>query len=231
MDRPLERTHVSCPFETAHTIDRSRVRKRDSSTTVVDLHVVRIGEDGGRAALLVDGVVQSISPADGLVNGGYWAAMVPHDVRPRSALILGLGGGTIARLLQVRWGDDLRIVGVDDDPAILDAAQAVGWIPAAGVEIVVDDAFGYVQRCTRRFDFVALDLFRADRLVGRAFGKPFLRRVRGLLEPHGVLAVNLFRDFRAAERIARIEAFFEVRAQLAVGGNTVVHARPRRATR
>src|SRR5688572_25904299 len=65
---------------------------------------VRIGEDGGRAALLVDGVVQSISPADGLAVGGYWAAMVP-DERPRSALILGLGGGTLARLLQARWGD------------------------------------------------------------------------------------------------------------------------------
>ena len=57
---------------------------------------IRIGEDGGRAALLVDGVVQSISPEDGLVDGGYWAAMVP-DERPRVALILGLGGGTLSQ--------------------------------------------------------------------------------------------------------------------------------------
>jgi spermidine synthase len=205
----------------------ARVR-RGSSSVVVDLHVVRIGEDGGRAALLVNGVVQSISPADGLVNGGYWAAMVPQDARPRSALILGMGGGTIARLLQVRWGN-VRIIGVDDDPTILDTARAVGWIPPSGMDVVVTDAFAFVQTCSERFDFVALDLFRADRLVGRAFGKPFLRRVRSLLAPHGTLAVNLFRDFREPERIARIEAFFDIRAQLAVGGNTVIHARPRRA--
>src|SRR5712692_7509253 len=81
-------------------------------------HVVRIGEDSGRAALLVDGVVQSISPEDGLVGGGYWAAMVPDDP-PRNALILGLGGGTLARLLQARWGE-VPIVGVDNDPDIVE---------------------------------------------------------------------------------------------------------------
>src|SRR5262249_28725667 len=54
---------------------------------VIALHTVRIGEDNGREALLVDGVVQSISPDDGLRTGGYWAAMVPSE-RPRNALIL-----------------------------------------------------------------------------------------------------------------------------------------------
>src|SRR5438132_815580 len=86
---------------------------------------VRIGEDGGRAALLVDGVVQSISPEDGRVGGGYWAAMVPDDP-PRNALILGLGGGTIARLLQARWGD-VAMVGVDNDAEIVETAVRVGW--------------------------------------------------------------------------------------------------------
>src|SRR5919204_238127 len=60
------------------------------------VHVVRIGEDAGRMALLVDGVVQSISPEDGLATGGYWAEMLPAN-RPPHALILGLGAGTLAR--------------------------------------------------------------------------------------------------------------------------------------
>ncbi len=174
----------------------------------------------------MDGVVQSISPEDGLVDGGYWAAMVP-DERPRAALILGLGGGTIARLLQVRWGD-LRIVGVDDDVSILETARSVGWLPPHGLEIVIADAFGYVQSCSERFDYVAVDLFRGQRLARRAFGKPFLRNVRDLLRPRGRLAVNLFRDHRAPERIQRIATFFELREQVGVGGNVVVHARRRR---
>src|SRR5438046_2532901 len=95
---------------------------------------VSIGEDGGRAALIVDGVVQSISPEDGLAAGGYWSAMVPDD-RLRTALILGLGGGTLARLLQARWGE-VRVVGVDDDPEIVETAAAVGWLPRSGLDVV-----------------------------------------------------------------------------------------------
>ena len=187
---------------------------------------VRIGKDGGSAALLVDGVVQSISPEDGLSVGGYWAAMVP-DQRPDRVLILGLGGGTLASLIRKRWGE-LRIVGVDDDDAVLRVARNAGWLPTCCLETVVADAFEFVQTCHERFDYIAVDLFRGSRMPGRVFGKPFLRRVRTLLEPRGGLAVNLFRDRRQADRVSRIALFFEIRAQIGVGGNVVVHARNRR---
>jgi spermidine synthase len=194
---------------------------------VQETHVVRIGEDAGRAALLVDGVVQSISPEDGLARGGYWAAMVP-SVRPRRALILGLGGGTVARLLRARFGDQPHIIGVDDDVGIVETARAAGWL-LADVEVVLADAFEFVRTCRERFDYIAIDLFRGERLIGRAVARPFLRSVRGLLEPPGMLAVNLYRDIYAPLRIARLEALFDVREQVHVGGNVVVHAQARRA--
>jgi hypothetical protein len=53
--------------------------------------------------------------------------------------------------------------------------------------------------------------------------------VRSLLEPHGWLAVNMFRDQRAPDRVERIAAFFDIRERVGVGGNVVVHARRRRA--
>jgi spermidine synthase len=187
---------------------------------------VRIGEDGGRTALLVDGVVQSISPEDGLQTGGYWAAMVPNDQRPRQALILGLGGGTVARLLQTRWGD-VSIVGVDDDPAIVAVARQAGWLPSDGLEVVTDDAFHFVQTCDRQFDYIAVDLFRGEVLARRSFGKPFLRQLTHLLEPHGRLVVNLFRDRRETARIERLATYFDIRQRLGVGGNVVVHAASR----
>jgi spermidine synthase len=187
---------------------------------------IRIGEDGGRAALLVDGIVQSISPADGLATGGYWAAMVPDD-RPKSGLILGLGGGTLARLLHARWGT-FPIVGVDDDPTILDLAREVGWLPSEALDIVLTDAFEYVKTCEQRFDYIAVDLFRGEELASRAFTKPFLKRLRSLLVPRGRLAMNVFTDIRMLMRIARIGSFFEIREQRGVGGNMVIHAQRRR---
>jgi spermidine synthase len=187
---------------------------------------VSLGEDDGRAALLVDGVVQSISPQDSLKDGGYWAAMLP-DEPPHHALILGLGGGTLARLLHQRW-PEVSMVGVDDDPTVLDAATRAGWLPVAGLDVVVADAFDYVRTCQQRFDYVAVDLFRGEHMPGRSLGKPFLRCLRALLEPRGRVAINMFLDIRLALRLRRLSAVFEVRRQVDVGGNVIVHARRRR---
>jgi len=191
------------------------------------LHTVRIGEDLGREALLVDGVVQSISPHDGLASGGYWAAMVP-DERPTRALILGLGGGTLARLLQSRFGSDLPIVGVDSDPAVVELARTAGWLPERGLETVIADAFEFVKTCTDRFDYAAIDLFKGEEFIGRALGKPFLRQVRALLVPRGRLVVNMFSDRSRASRVERIAAMYEIVEERRVGGNVVIHARRRR---
>lgn len=188
---------------------------------------VRIGEDQGRTALLVEGVVQSISPHDGDAVGGYWAAMVPPHARPRSALILGLGGGTLAHLLHARWGR-VPTVGVDDDPSVIATARALGWLDTQDLEIETADAFTFVETCQRSFDYIAVDLFRGERIARRAFGPPFLRRLRELLVPRGSLAMNLFDDARAPTRIDRIAMLFEVVQRIVVGGNVVVHARRRR---
>ncbi|HET6317332.1 MAG TPA: hypothetical protein VFG86_12805, partial [Chloroflexota bacterium] len=194
---------------------------------LIELHTVRIGEDGGREALLVDGVVQSISPHDGMRTGGYWAAMVP-SVAPEHALILGLGGGTLARLVHARFGAGVSIVGVDNDPAVLHLARASGWLPNEGLEVVVADAFEFVEDCQARFEYVAVDLFRGEEFIGRALNKPFLRRLRTRLAPRGRLVVNLFSDRRWPSRAARVAELFEIEQQCNVGGNVVIHARKRR---
>jgi spermidine synthase len=96
------------------------------------------------------------------------------------------------------------------------------------LEVVVDDAFAYVQCCDDRFDYIAVDLYRGEAMVGRTFGKPFLRRLRTLVLPRGQVVINLFSDLRLIGRLRRIEAVFEIRDQIGVGGNVVVHARRRR---
>src|SRR5215212_3085627 len=82
---------------------------------------VRLGEDRGRRALLVQGVVQSVGVDGPGAREGYWGHMLP-DVRPSRALILGFGGGTLAHLLQDRFGP-IHIVGVDDDDEVLALAE------------------------------------------------------------------------------------------------------------
>jgi spermidine synthase len=167
---------------------------------------VSVGEDEGQTALLIDGVVQSILVDDGPLGPGYWPLMLP-DVRPRAALILGLGGGTLAHLL-VRRFPGVRVTGVENDPAVVRLAQSAFRVSAEIAEIVEADALAFVFEATGPFDYVAVDLFAAGQIPRRAFQKPFLKRVKELLTPGGVAAFNFFKDRRAPARLRRLESIF-----------------------
>ena len=167
---------------------------------------VWIGEDEGQTALLIDGVVQSVLVDDGPLGPGYWPLMLP-DVRPRAALILGLGGGTLAHLLARRF-PGILITGVEIDPAVVRLARSAFDVAASAGEIVEADAFAYVAQATGPYEYVAVDLFAAGQIPREVFQKPFLKRVRELLTPGGIAAFNFFKDRAAASRLRRLEAAF-----------------------
>src|SRR5690242_11838153 len=74
--------------------------------------------DDGARTLEVGGVTQSILlPEQDEAPAGYWRLMLPPEC-PRRALILGLGGGTIAHLLARRC-PEIELVGVDSDETVL----------------------------------------------------------------------------------------------------------------
>lgn len=187
------------------------------------LSEVRFGEDEGRRVLLVDGSVQSVAdPTRPSFDDGYWSAMVP-DQRPSRALLLGLGVGTVARLLRARFGP-VRLVGVDDDPGIIAVARRE-LADIRTLEIVEADAFRYVAESDERFDLACVDLYRGAQLQAQIIGRPFLRQLRGLLEPRGVATFNLFADRRAESRVHRLGRVLRVTRQIRVGKNLVVWCR------
>jgi spermidine synthase len=170
----------------------------------------------------VDGTVQSVLADD---PTGYWSRMIP-DVRPGRALLLGLGAGTIARLLHERFGD-VPIVGVEDDPDVAGfARELLRDLPS--LEIVEADAFRYVELIAargERFDYAAVDLYRGHLLVHGVVGRPFLRALRALLEPRGLAVFNLFQERRVDDRVRRIGRVFRVLDRQLAGKNVVVWCR------
>lgn len=154
--------------------------------------------------------------------------MVP-DIRPKRALLLGLGAGTVARLLHERFGD-VSMVGVDEDSAVVDFAREL-LRDLTGLAIVHGDAFEYVNRAAgsgERFDYAAVDLYRGDQLAHGVVGRPFLRALRTLLEPRGLVAFNLFHERRVDDRVRRIGRALAVLERRVVGKNVVIWARAQR---
>lgn len=201
--------------------------------------------EGGGLALLVGGVTQSISLPDdadagddplGDPRGDYWALMLPPESRPRDALLLGLGGGTVATLLARRC-PTARMVGVERDAAVLALARDLfGLERLPNLRIVEADAFewmaaqlgadGALNADAMRYDLICVDLFEAGRLANGVLATAFLRRVAALLAPGGVASFNLMVTGRTPEQLHRLRRVFTIERELRLRGNLVVHLTP-----
>ncbi len=132
--------------------------------------------------------------------------MLP-DVRPKSALILGFGGGTVAHLLARRF-PGVRITGVENNPDVIRLAKSAFGVDSVLVDLIEMDAINYVADTPGTYDYVAVDLFAEGQIPTAVFRKPFLKGVKDSLTPGGVAAVNFFKDRRALSRLRRLEAIF-----------------------
>lgn len=110
---------------------------------------------------------------------------------PRTILILGLGGGSLAKYCH-RYLPDARIVAVESNPDVL-ALRDEFAVPSDDPRftVVEADAGAWLAQTRARFDVVLLDAF--DRL-GHAPGivdDDFYGRIRDRLWPNGVLVANV----------------------------------------
>lgn len=182
--------------------------------------------EAGRKVLRVGGVIQSVSadPA----SPDVWDAMLPDisnfpDFHPASALILGLGGGTIATLMTQRWGP-LPITGVERDPAVVWLARhEFGLSAMPHLNIEVDDAFTYMRTCKERFDVICVDLYVAGKMAHGVLGGAFLRDIARCLTPNGIAAFNLWRSPYLPDQIRRLARALAFRSTTTVDDNVIIY--------
>lgn len=118
---------------------------------------------------------------------------------PRTVLIIGLGGGTLPRALE-QLLPEVRIDVVEIDPAVVRVAgQYFDFKADARVRVIEADGRVYVKRALRedkRYDLVMLDAFDHEYIPEHLLTQEFLREVKTLLTPGGVLAANTFSSSR-----------------------------------
>lgn len=179
--------------------------------------------EAGRKVLRVGGVIQSVA-VDEVYQRDVWDAMLPER-RPANALILGLGGGTIATLLTRRWGP-LPITGVELDPSVVWLAKhEFGLHHMPHVRIEVADAFAYMRRREERYDVICVDLYTAGKMAHGVLAGAFLRDVARCLTPDGTAVFNLWRSPYLADQERRLKRELDVTAIVEVDDNILVHCR------
>jgi spermidine synthase len=176
--------------------------------------------EDGRKVLRVGGVIQSVA-VDSTYVRDVWDAMLPY-AQPASALILGLGGGTIATLLTQRYGP-LPIVGVERDPAVAWLARReFGLDRLPNVSVVVADAFTFARDCRDQFGAICVDLYVAGKMVHGVLAAAFQRDIARLLSAEGVATFNLWRSPYLGDQLRRLSRELRVCDVKEVDENIVV---------
>lgn len=205
----------------ARTMPRLREEIERVVTPYNDIVARRVGE---RVDLDVEGATFATWHPRHLLTGYSWdaltAACLLHEGGPpKRVLLLGLGGGTMLRQLKALV-PELVAVAVEIDALVVDLARKHMELDKLGAEIVIDDAYAFIERSSERFDVVVDDLFLTGTHDVERSAIPeghVLERMCALLEPGGAFAANLITDsghrkVRRAARQAFLQTFAEVRS-------------------
>ena len=136
---------------------------------------------------------------------------------PRALLMLGLGGGSLAKYCH-RYLPQARIVVVETNRDVL-ALRNEFAVPADDqrFQVVEGDAGEFVGACRDQYDVVLMDAFDRRGLAPGLAGRRFYEEMRSRVRPNGVLVANV--AGMRTERRGHVETM-----QLVWGDNMLVLA-------
>ncbi|HEY9397463.1 MAG TPA: fused MFS/spermidine synthase [Burkholderiales bacterium] len=129
---------------------------------------------------------------------------------PRDLLMIGLGGGSVARFVHERIPSS-RMTAVEINPQVVAAARSFFGLPYddARLKVKITDGGKYVPAHRNACDVLLLDAFDDGRSVAALATPSFYDACHACLRPGGMLVVNFIRDEPRFETyLARIENSF-----------------------
>ncbi len=152
---------------------------------------------------------------------------------PRRALVVGLGGGTLAMFLRKHYPDAV-IDAVDINPDVVDVARKYfGFREDSRMRGIVADGRAFIEKTRQPYDIIFLDAFGSDSLPPSLTTQEFLRAVLRALEPTGAVVGNVWSRESNALYDSMVRTYQEVFADVYVlevrgVGNRIILALPRR---
>ena len=118
----------------------------------------------------------------------YYVASICSKVPENSdALILGLGGGAFANILQNNLG--FNVDAVELDRRVPEVARHYFGL-SDKVNIIVDDARHYLEETQKKYDVIVFDAYRGEFPPPHVFSLESLTRAKSLLKKDGLIVVN-----------------------------------------
>jgi spermidine synthase len=174
-----------------------------------------VEEDGVRVLQIGGNAIQSAMrlSAPDAIELDYVRAMMAFLLfcpEPRDVLMIGLGGGSMARLVHARM-PATRVTVAEIDPGVVTVARKYFRFPEEDerLEIVIGEGAKEVARRPAGCDVLVVDGFVNGRVAGSLCTRSFYEAAFAALRPQGVMVANFMADDSSLERhCARIGRAF-----------------------
>jgi spermidine synthase len=112
---------------------------------------------------------------------------VLDSLMPKSSvLILGLGGGVLARDAH-RKG--MHVDAVEIDQRIIDVSRNYFNLEDK-INVIRDDARHFLNSCSKKYDLILFDLFRGEETPSHVFTAESIEQTMQILNPGGIVLIN-----------------------------------------
>jgi len=121
---------------------------------------------------------------------GYFHVAMAIKPDASRTLVIGLGGGSVVKRM---WRDypAMRIDAIEIDPEVVEIARDLFALPVdERISVTVGDGRQFVKVAGDTYDIVIVDAFDDDRVPRHLTTEEFMREVRDVLTPGGVVAYN-----------------------------------------
>lgn len=113
----------------------------------------------------------------------------------KNCLILGLAGGSVAKLVRKFWGDEVEITGVDIDSVMVEMGEKYLGLKKHNVKVVLKDAFDFVKKTAKskkknKYDLICIDLYVGEEYPKEFEKEEFLKIIHTLLSKKGTAVFN-----------------------------------------
>jgi spermidine synthase len=170
-------------FRYNHIMLGTRILEERKSKFNGNLRVVRTLGMG--TYIQSNGLTQS----GGIVKTIWRQTLKRAKLETGSFLILGLGGGTVAKLIRKKYPGG-KITGIEIDPIMIELGNKYLGLGSLNVETKVKDAYSFMESSKEKFDLIIIDIYNGDIFPEKFKIDNFLKLVRSHLSENGVAIFN-----------------------------------------
>jgi spermidine synthase len=149
-----------------------------------------------------------------------------HD-NPRKILMIGLGGGTIPKAINVILPNATLDI-VEINPSLPELAKEFfAFTPNQNTNIYIEDGVDFVKKAAAEtYDIILLDAFTKDYIPPLMITKEFALGIKKMLKQNGVLSVNTLTNNVLHDQETKLftEAFGKI-YNVVAGGNRIIYAK------